>query len=134
MMRTGRTVRVDGPGGMNHRNVMPAFCKKLALVGLLTFVSTALSSPVADYDAGAEAYTAGDYAAARAEWRDLAEVGDPDSQFGMGLIYESGRGVGLEGNDPVYRSQAWAMPDVAEAEIICATFKGCDADCFLVRE
>lgn len=50
----------------------------------------------ADYMTGVRAYTAGDYAAAITEWRPLAEKGDAASQYGMGLIYESGRGVGRD--------------------------------------
>jgi len=51
---------------------------------------------VADYDTGVAAYAAGDYAAALSEWRPLAEAGDAASQYGMGLIHESGRGVGRD--------------------------------------
>lgn len=47
----------------------------------------------ADYNAGVEAYVAGDYAAAIAEWQPLALEGDPASQHGLGLIYEGGRGL-----------------------------------------
>jgi len=50
----------------------------------------------ADYDAGVAAFTAGDYAAAIAEWQTSARQGDAASQYGMGLIYESGRGVGRD--------------------------------------
>ena len=54
------------------------------------------STASADYDAGVAAFTAGDYAAAIAEWRPLAEQGDAASQYGMGLIYETGRGIGRD--------------------------------------
>jgi hypothetical protein len=47
----------------------------------------------ADYDAGAAAYDAGDYAAAMREWAPLAETGDARAQLGLGTLYESGRGV-----------------------------------------
>ena len=50
----------------------------------------------ADFQAGVKAYDAGDYAAAIAEWRPLAEQGNLEAQFGMGIIYENGRGIGRD--------------------------------------
>lgn len=47
----------------------------------------------ADVRAGVEAYKRGDYAAALAEWRPLAERGDPDAQFNLAQAYRLGRGV-----------------------------------------
>ena len=46
-----------------------------------------------DYDAGSEAYRAGDYATALAEWRPLAEQGDADAQYNLGRMYSQGKGV-----------------------------------------
>lgn len=66
-------------------------CRTLAVVAAL-----AAAEARADYDTGVAAYAAGDYAAAVAEWRPSAEDGDAASQYGMGLIYESGRGVGRD--------------------------------------
>ena len=56
-----------------------------------------LSSPVTaqDFEKGLEAYNRGDYAAALREWRPLAEQGDADAQYNLGLMYESGHGVAL---------------------------------------
>jgi TPR repeat protein len=48
---------------------------------------------LADFETGRRAYQAGDYAVAIAEWSPLAEAGDPDAAFGLGLIYDKGRGV-----------------------------------------
>jgi len=42
---------------------------------------------------GVDAWQAGDYAKAIAEWRTPAEQGDPDAQFNMGQAYKLGRGV-----------------------------------------
>jgi hypothetical protein len=86
---------------MTHRIVMSASGRTLTLVGLLAFLIAGMRPGFADYDAGVEAYTKGDYAAAIAEWQDLAEAGDPDSQFGMALIHESGRGVGRDYREAV---------------------------------
>ncbi|MBT5435193.1 MAG: SPOR domain-containing protein [Alphaproteobacteria bacterium] len=60
------------------------------------FALATSTAAYADYNDGVEAYAAGDYSAAIAEWQGLAEAGDPDSQFGLGLIFESGRGVGRD--------------------------------------
>lgn len=90
---------------LTHRCAMSAFAKRSSWLCLVGVVIICAFPVRADYDAGVEAYTAGDYAAAVAEWQDLAEAGNPDSQFGMGLVYESGRGVGRD-----YRTAAaWYM-------------------------
>ncbi len=47
----------------------------------------------ADVKAGVDAWQQGDYARAIAEWRPLAQSGDPDAQFNMGQAYKLGRGV-----------------------------------------
>ncbi len=49
--------------------------------------------PAADYAAGVAAYRRGDYAGAVREIRPLAERGDGDSRYGLGMLYKSGRGV-----------------------------------------
>jgi len=50
----------------------------------------------ADYEAGLAAARAGDYAAALREWRPLAESGNRDAQFNLGLAYENGLGVAAD--------------------------------------
>lgn len=53
-----------------------------------------MATPVqADVKAGVDAWQQGDYARAIAEWRPLAQAGDPDAQFNMGQAYKLGRGV-----------------------------------------
>lgn len=47
----------------------------------------------ADLVIGADSYAAGDFGTAAEEWLPLAEKGDPQAQFNMGLLYETGRGV-----------------------------------------
>ncbi len=47
----------------------------------------------ADFATGAAAYDKGDYAAALAEWTAMANAGDARSQLGLGVLYESGRGL-----------------------------------------
>lgn len=57
-------------------------------------VALAAAAPAwADYEAGIAAARAGDYATAVREWRPLAEAGNRDAQFNLGLAYENGLGV-----------------------------------------
>ena len=54
-----------------------------------------LSSPVAaqDFKKGLAAAQAGDFATALQEWTPLAEAGDADAQFNLGIMYSNGKGV-----------------------------------------
>lgn len=79
------TMRVGWTGGIRTRLATAAVAMLLLSPGAR-----------ADYDAGLAAYAAGDYAAALSEWGPLAEAGDAASQYGLGLIHESGRGVGRD--------------------------------------
>lgn len=47
----------------------------------------------ADFEKGQSAYESGDYQTAIAEWQPLADAGNPDSQFSLGLLYANGMGV-----------------------------------------
>lgn len=51
-----------------------------------------------DFDKGRAAARAGDFATAIAEWLPLAEAGDPEAQFNLGAVYESGLGVAADPN------------------------------------
>ena len=65
------------------------------------FLVLAVAAAHADYDSGKKAYDAGNYAAAMREWRPLAEAGDADAQWGMGLIHRFGRGVAVDEEEAV---------------------------------
>ncbi|MCH8098520.1 MAG: sel1 repeat family protein [Proteobacteria bacterium] len=67
----------------------------LALIAALcTGVTLGLTAPAwAGVDEGVVAYNRGDYATALREWRPLAEQGDAEAQFNLGLMYYKGRGV-----------------------------------------
>ena len=47
----------------------------------------------ADFQKGSAAYQSGDYATALREWKPLAEPGDADAQFNLGVMYQKGIGV-----------------------------------------
>ncbi|MFD1103326.1 SPOR domain-containing protein [Sphingobium olei] len=67
--------------------------KRLTVI-LAATAMTGLTAPVqADVKTGVDAWQQGDYAKAIAEWRPLAEAGDPDAQFNLGQAYKLGRGV-----------------------------------------
>lgn len=54
----------------------------------------AVAAPaIADVKTGVDAWQQGDYAKAIAQWRPLAQAGDPDAQFNMAQAYKLGRGV-----------------------------------------
>ena len=50
----------------------------------------------ADVKKGVDAWQAGNFAAAIAEWRPLADQGDSDAQFNLGQAYKLGRGVPMD--------------------------------------
>ncbi len=53
----------------------------------------AVAPAVADLGQGLAAYERGDYRAAMAAWRPLAEAGDADAQFYIGGLHQHGLGV-----------------------------------------
>jgi TPR repeat protein len=69
-----------------------------ALACVLIALAAALPAR-ADYEAGLAAARAGDYAAALREWRPLADAGNRDAQFNLGLAYENGLGVAADARE-----------------------------------
>jgi TPR repeat protein len=69
-------------------------CNKLVLKFFLV-IAVAIAAPQsrADFAAGFDAFSVGDYAKALAEWTPLAEQGQADSEFGLGLLNANGWGV-----------------------------------------
>jgi cell division protein FtsN len=57
----------------------------------------------ADVKSGIEAWQRGDFAAAVAEWRPLADRGDADAQYNLGQAYKLGRGVPAD----LHIAQTW---------------------------
>ncbi len=60
---------------------------------LLLAIAGAGFAVAADFGAGLAAYRRGDFAAALAEWRPLAEAGMVEAQFNLGLLHHEGKGV-----------------------------------------
>jgi len=65
--------------------------KKLTLATLLIF--SCASAWGADFDKGVFAYQSGNYKAALAEWRPLAQGGSARAQNFLGFMYDNGEGV-----------------------------------------
>ncbi len=67
----------------------------LALIAALCAGFTlGLTAPAwAGFDEAVAAYKRGDYVTAIPEWRPLAEQGNADAQFFLGVMYEIGEGV-----------------------------------------
>lgn len=82
---------------------MPSF-RSAALLGLPLLVLSIFAAPArADVKAGVDAWQAGNYPAAVAEWRPLAIAGDADAQFNLGQAYKLGRGVPAD----LAQAEAW---------------------------
>jgi len=64
------------------------------IVALCAGFTLGLTAPAwAGWDEGVAAAKRGDYATARREWRPLAEQGNANAQFNLGLMYDNGQGV-----------------------------------------
>jgi len=61
--------------------------------GLVASVSVPALAGVKE---GVDAYIAGDYTKALAEWRGPAQAGDPDAEFNLGQAYNVGHGVPVD--------------------------------------
>jgi uncharacterized protein len=59
----------------------------------LVLVAIGGAATAGPFEDAVAAYQSGDYAAALRVWRRLAEQGDADAQFRLGVMYESGEGV-----------------------------------------
>ncbi len=62
-------------------------------IAAAAFAACLAAPAAADVKAGVDAWNAGNFAAAVAEWRPLADRGDADAQFNMGQAYRFGKGV-----------------------------------------
>ena len=65
----------------------------LLLIAIIVFSARQQLNSRVDFQEGWAAYKQGDYEAALHEWTPLAERGDKEAQFNLGLIYEHGKSV-----------------------------------------
>ncbi len=70
------------------------FAGLVLIAALCVGVTLGLTAPAwAGFDEGMAAYQRGDYATALRDWRPLAEQGNANAQFFLGLMYGNGLGV-----------------------------------------
>lgn len=69
------------------------------------------------YEDGQEAFSVGDYETAHAIWQPLADAGDADSQFGMGMLYANGFGVAMD--DTLALAYYGKAADQGHAQALC---------------
>ena len=73
-----------------------------AILALLILSTLLLSSAArADFEKGMIAYENKDYATAFIEWMPLADTGDRQAQYNLGLMYKRGRGVPQSDNTAI---------------------------------
>ena len=58
----------------------------------------------ADFQKDLTAYESGDYATTLRSWKPLAEQGDADAQYNLGVMYATGKGVK---QDNIYAHMWW---------------------------
>src|SRR3546814_20263605 len=93
-------------------NKMPSFRTAALLAAPLAFASMLAAPALADVKDGVDAWQAGNYQAAVAEWRPLAIAGDADAQFNLGQASKLGRGVPTD----LAQAEAWySRAEVARA-------------------
>ncbi len=96
--------------------------KRVVLAAALAFVAPAPAP--ADFPAPVEAYDQGDYAAAFAESKPVAERGDADAQYMLGFLYARGEGVRRD----IVRAYVWFALAARQGDEIAA-----DATAYLAR-
>jgi TPR repeat protein len=75
---------------------MKAYVRKALAFSAAAALFLGASAASATVKAGVDAWQAGNFGAAIAEWRPLAEAGDADAQYNLGQAYKLGRGVPLD--------------------------------------
>ena len=88
---------------------------------LLALVVVLVAAPAwaADSEAGWQSYDRGDYATALKECRPLAEQGDANAQFNLGVMYDMGQGVPQDDTEAVrwYRLAAEQGHAIAQSNL-----------------
>ena len=87
------------------------FIIPLVLMSLVSFPSWS-----ADLNKGLTAAQNGDFAAALKEWKPLADQGDADAQYYLGVMYEKGVGVPQDSKEAVKWYRLAAEQGLADAQ------------------
>ncbi|ATE65027.1 SPOR domain-containing protein [Rhizorhabdus dicambivorans] len=103
---------------------------KSFFAGCALVVLAAATPALADVKAGVDAWMAGDFPKAVAEWRGPAAAGEPDAQFNLGQAYKLGRGVPADQAVAMdwYRKAAAAGHEQAQATLGLQLFQSGQRD------
>jgi uncharacterized protein len=93
--------------------------KDVQRLAALTFLALGAAAvpALADFAAGLAAYDHHDYATAFKEWKPVAEAGDPEAQFNLGLLYYDGLGIPQSYSDAVLWFKRSADQGYEKAEL-----------------
>ena len=83
---------------------------------LIGFSLISFPSWSGDFQKGLAAYVVGDYATALREWASLAEQGDAEAQYSLGVMYSNGIGVPQDDKTSVKWYTLAAEQGVANAQ------------------
>ena len=103
------------------RNLTVILCLTLAVL-----LGSAGEGWSADFQKGLDAYNKRDYATALREWKPLAEQGNTDAQYNLGVMYGKGRGVPQDDKTALkwYRLAAEQGNAAAQHNLGCMYEKG----------
>ena len=91
--------------------------RTLIIIPILLFsLLLSISSYSADFNKGWNAYDNGDFATALKEWKPLAENGDADAQYNLGIMYRKGEGVPQDYKEAVRLYRLAAEQGLADAQ------------------
>ena len=91
--------------------------RNLVFILLLLLISLH-SLLAADLDKVVEAFNRMDYATALKEWSQLAEQGDAEYQYRLGVLYNFGMGVAKDGTQAVYWYRKAAEQGITDAQVL----------------
>ena len=66
---------------------------RLSLAAIILVLGLAAPATAGPYEDASDAYVNGRYETALRLWQPLADQGHPGAQYGLGLLYDMGRGV-----------------------------------------
>jgi TPR repeat protein len=81
-------------GTYKHKRLFHRFIRLLVMIGMaISVMSIGQHVMAADFKKGYRVFQTGDYATAIEEWRPLAEAGNIDAQYILGLMNLNGEGI-----------------------------------------
>lgn len=90
---------------------------RLAALLLFGLALTPMGEARATWEDGVVAFQRGDFRAAFFHWLPVAEFGEPEAQFNLGLMYQTGRGVDANARRSIWWFERAARQGHAEAQL-----------------